>query len=588
MGGIAMGGVSMGGAVVSDVGRPIESTIATRMAAVWVPDWPVAAAVAEGVAPAYLPVAVHDGHGITAVSARARSEGVRRGMRRRTAQGLCPDLVLVPADSGRDVRAFEPLVQAAETVVSGVEVARPGVVLLPARGPARHVGSEEALAEALVGRVAEETGAECQVGIADGVLAAVLAAREGVIVPVGTAAAFLAPRDVRDLRHVTGTREAWTETEMLTDLLRRLGLRTLGAFAGLERRDVLARFGAVGEQAHRLARGLDVRPPVARRPEQDVRARVDLDPPAMRVDAAAFAARRLAEQLHERMVRRGVVCARLRVEARTEAGQELVRAWRIDGALTAAEITDRVRWQLEGWISGRSGTAPTAALTRLDLAAEEVSPANITQDGLWGRARRGEVQAGRAALRIQGLLGPSGVLAPVAQGGRDPRARVRLVAWGDEATATRPLEAPWPGQIPPPLPATVPAEPVSVQVLDAEGRAVTVGERGELSGRPARVVGVPRAATTEKTARAEGSGRAEVSGCAEVSGRAERVGRAEGVGHAEEVERVEAWAGPWPVNERWWSTEPRRRAFLQVLLSDGPAALLAADAEGWWLEGIYD
>ncbi len=526
--------------------------VSTRTAAVWAPDWPVAAAVAEGLAEPHLPVAVHDGRGITAVSARARAEGVCRGMRRRSAQGLCPGLVLVPADEGRDVRAFEPLVQAVETVVAGVEVARPGVVLLPARGPARHVGSEEALAELLVGRVAEEAGAECQVGIADGVLAAVLAAREGVIVPTGGSPAFLAPRDVRELQHVTTTREAWAETDGLTDLLRRLGLRTLGAFAGLEHGDVLARFGAAGELAHRLARGLDVRPPVTRRPEQDVLARVDLDPPAMRVDAAAFAARRLAEQLHERMLRRGVVCARLRVEARTETGQELVRTWRIDGALTASELTDRVRWQLEGWISGRSGTGPSAPLTRLEIAAEEVSPANVTQDGLWGRARRGEVQAGRAALRIQGLLGPSGVLSPVAQGGRDPRARVRLVAWGDEAAPLRPLGAPWPGQIPPPLPATVPAERVGVEVLDADGRSLGIGERGELSGRPVRVLGVP------------------------------------GTGAGEGAGRVEAWAGPWPVSERWWTGEPRRRAYLQVLLADGPGALVAADVEGWWLEGVYD
>lgn len=524
--------------------------VVVRMAAVWVPDWPVAAAVAEGLTMAHLPVAVHDARAVTAVSARARADGVRRGMRRRTAQSVCPDLVLVPADEGRDARAFEPVVQAVETVVAGVEVARPGLVLLPARGPARHVGSEEALAELLVGRIAEDAGAECQVGVADGVLSAVLAAREGVLVPAGGSARFLAPRDVRELQHAATTRESWTLTTELTGLLRRLGLRTLGAFAGLERGDVLARFGALGDQAHRLARGLDVRPPVVRRPEQDVVVRVDLDPPAARVDAAAFAARRLAEQLADRMVRRGVVCARLRVEARTETGQELVRTWRVDGALTAAELTDRARWQLEGWISGRSGTTPSAPLVRLELAAEEVSPANLTQDGLWGRARRGEVQAGRAALRIQGLLGPHGVLAPVPQGGRGPRDRVRLVAWGDEATPVRPAGAPWPGQIPRPLPATVPAEPVEVAVLDAAHVAVAVTERGDLTAVPARVRGLP--------------------------------------GGSEEGAAVVAWAGPWPVSERWWSAAPSRRAYLQVLLADGPGALVALDRGQWWLEGVYD
>ncbi|WP_418608384.1 hypothetical protein [Georgenia sp. SUBG003] len=103
------------------------------------------------------------------------------------------------------------------------------------------------------------------------------------------------------------------------------------------------------------------------------------------------------------MLRRGVVCARLQVAARTEDGIELVRTWSIDGAPTAAELTDRVRWQLEGWLSGRSGRPPSAPLTHLELVAQEVSPAGAVQDGLWGRARRGEAQAGRAALRVAGV-----------------------------------------------------------------------------------------------------------------------------------------------------------------------------------------
>lgn len=578
---------------------------ATRTAALWVPDWSIAAVVAEGMVAAHLPIAVHDGRGITAASARARAEGVRRGMRRRSAQGLCPGLVLVAVDEGRDVRAFEPLVQAVETVVAGVEVARPGVVLLPAQGPSRHVGSEEGLAELLVGRVAEETGAECQVGIADGVLAAVLAAREGVIVPSGRAADFLAARDVRDLRHVTTTREVRVAIDALTDLLRRLGLRTLGAFAALSHRDVLARFGGAGVLAHRLAQGLDARPPVARRPEQDVVVRADLDPPATRIDVAAFTSRRLAEQLHDRMLRRGVVCSRLRVEARCESGQELVRTWRIDSALTATELTDRVRWQLEGWISGRSGAGPGAPLIRLELAAEEVSPANLAQDGLWGQARRGEAQASRAVLRIQGLLGADGVLVPVPQGGRGPRDRVRLVAWGDEPAPVRPAGSPWPGQIPPPLPATVPSEPCRVQVLDAGGKALGVSERGVLTARPDRIATVSTRAGGASGLPAQAGG---------ASGLPAQAGGASGLpAHSGAIPfdpggrggsgQVEAWAGPWPVTERWWSDEPRRRAYLQVLLTAGPAVLVAAEADAgagsagvgvdaelgsWWLEGVYD
>src|SRR5699024_4625696 len=102
------------------------------------------------------------------------------------------------------------------------------------------------------------------------------------------------------------------------------------------------------------------------RGEPDITVHAELDPPVQRLDVAAFAGRRLAEELNNRMLRRGVVCTRLRVLARAENGAELERTWRIEGVLTASELTDRVRWQLEGWLSGRSGEAPSAPLVHLE------------------------------------------------------------------------------------------------------------------------------------------------------------------------------------------------------------------------------
>ncbi|SED93598.1 protein ImuB [Ruania alba] len=521
---------------------------ATRLAVLWVPDWPVAAAVADGVVSAHEPVAIHDARGIVAASARARAEGVRRGMRRRSAQGLCPDLVLVPIDEGRDVRAFEPVVQAVEEEIPLVQVMRPGAVVLAADGPSRYLGSEEAVADVLIGAVAG-AGAEAQVGIADGQLAALLAARESTIVSPGRSGAFLADRDVRDLIHVTTTRQARAEMTEFTGVLRRLGISTLGGLAAMRSGQVAARFGSLGERARRLAIGGDGAPPSGRRGEPELTSTAELDPPAQRVDTATFVARRLAEDLQGRMMRRGVLCGRLRVRARTEDGAELVRTWRIEGALTAAELTDRVRWQLDGWLSGRSGRAPSAALTHLEIAAEEVSPAATVAEGLWGQVGRGERQAGRAALRVQGMLGENGVLAPVLEGGRAPRDRARLVTWGDEVSPLRDPKAPWPGQIPRPLPATVPAEPVPARVQDAAGVPVRIDARGALSAAPTRVEvsmpGVPRRLT------------------------------------------VSRWAGPWPVHERWWAGG-RPRHYLQVVEEDGVALLLAGDGEQWWAEGIYD
>lgn len=538
------------------------SPAATRLVVLWVPDWPVVAALNEGLAGAHQPVALYDGRGVAALSARARAQGVRRGMRRRTAQALCPDLVLLGVDEGRDVRAFESVVQELEEVVPLLVPMRPGLVLTGARGPARYLGGEKQVAQRLVGAAAE-AGAEAQVGVADGLLAAVLAARTDTVLAAGTSAAFLAGRDVRDLIHVTSTRQARAEMTEFTGVLRRLGLGTLGALAELPSRQVHARFGALGEQAQRLARGLDAHPPQTLRPEPDLTSSADLDPPANRLDVAAFAARRLAEELHQRMVRRGVLCGLLRVFARTAEGGELVRTWRVDGALSASELTDRVRWQLDGWLSGRSGRPPSAPLTHLALTAEEVTPASVVQEGLWGQTGRGERQAGRAALRIQGLLGADGVLAPVAEGGRAPRDRIRLVAWGDELSPVRDPDAPWPGQIPRPLPARVPPEPVPVRLLGADGVPVRVDERGRLSGVPDTVLDVAS------------PGQGAAAGDAH-----------DGPGGVARRLAVSGWAGPWPVVERWWTGQAERH-YLQVT-GGGHALLLAGDGQDWWVEGVYD
>ena len=80
---------------------PASVSRAVRTAVLWVPDWPVVAAMAAGQAEVHQSVAVHDGRRITAVSALARTQGVRRGMRRRQAQECCPELVLLTVDGYR-------------------------------------------------------------------------------------------------------------------------------------------------------------------------------------------------------------------------------------------------------------------------------------------------------------------------------------------------------------------------------------------------------------------------------------------------------------------------------------------------------
>ena len=545
------------------------SAVTTRTAVLWVPDWPIVAAMQHEHVEPHVPAAVHDGRRLVAVSAVARAQGVRRGMRRRHAQGTCPELVLLAEDEGRDAVLFESVAQATEQVVPGIEVARPGLLLVPADGAARYHGSAETFGAALVGAVAR-VGHESQVGIADGLLAALLAAREHAVVPPGGSPRFLAPYPVAALTHaVTDPRDVAATAE-LVDLLVRLGLRTLGALARLPAADVTARFGDLGSWAHRLVRGEDPRPPVRRRPVPDLEASHELDPPTARLDVATFAGRRVAEELHALLVARSATCARLEITAVTEHGSELTRTWRTDlgglGGLTAARITDRIRWQLEGWLDrsssereGASADPERGAVARLVVTAREVAAAGTEQGSLWGGASGADLRAHRALDRVQGLLGAHGVFTATLQGGRDVRDQVHLVPWGAQQQAERPAQPPWPGRLPPPAPATVLPEPQPVVVLDAADRPVTVDERWTLSADPVRVrwAGVPHRDPARAVSPREG--------------------------------RVASWAGPGPLAQRGWAADGRTVVHVQAVLDDG-AVLLAWDASQrtWLCEARYD
>ncbi|MFC7532691.1 DNA polymerase Y family protein [Actinoplanes sp. GCM10030250] len=581
---------------------------AVRTLLVWCPDWPIVAAeIVEGV-PVHEPVAVISGNRVLACSEAARRDGVRRGLRRREAQSRCPRLIVVEHDPGRDARAFEPVVAAIEEVVAGVEVIRPGACAVAVRGPARYFGGEEAAAERIVEQVAQACAVECQAGIAEGVFAAGIAARTGLVVAEGGTRAFLSGVPVEAL-----------ERPDLTDLLHRLGVKTLGEFAALPAGDVLTRFGFDGALAHRLASGADHRPLAVRQPPVDLAVEETYDDePLERVDVAAFAGRALAERLHDGLAAHGLACTRLGVEAVTADGQELYRVWRHDGTLTAAAIAERVRWQLDGWLTGarRGGPArPTAGLVRLRLVPDGVLVHLGLQPGLWGDAGAERDRAHRAFSRIQGLLGPNAVVTPVLGGGRSADDQVRLVPWGDEREPARPAAVhhdplpgvetvsllehatpaprraegshlrpvppapaetadafsmvelrpgrakrarrkpiarpPWPGRLPRPAPAIVPERPLPAVVLDSKGRPVGVSARLELTGAPASL-------TVEGV---EGGTPAEIVG----------------------------WAGPWPVDERWWADEEaRRQARFQVMLADGRALLLSLAGGRWTVEALYD
>ena len=193
------------------------------------------------------------------------------------------------------------------------------------------------------------------------------------------------------------------------------------------------------------------------------------------------------------------------------------------------------------------------------LVPVETVPTGIHQRALWGEYGSGgtgeDDRAVRALARVQTLLGHGSVLTPVLEGGRDPGQRTRMVAWGDEPVPLRSPEQPWPGQLPAPAPTVLLDPPRPAQVLDS---ARTVPSWSPSAG----------AVPSPPALFAIGS---------------------------ERPAAITSWAGPWPVDERWWSPESARRVVrCQVVDVHGRAYLVSGvmttgeSGARWQVDAIYD
>ncbi|HUC04113.1 MAG TPA: hypothetical protein VL961_01860 [Acidimicrobiales bacterium] len=352
----------------------------------------------------------------------------------------CPELQ-EEGPRGEEARRFVQVVAKGKELCPWTHPVRLGVCALPARGPSRFFGGEDMV----VRRLVEAVGEDAHVGVADGLFAAVLAARNRLIVPAGGTPEFLAPWSTA----VLGRPE-------LAVTLQRLGITTLGQFADLSAPHVSDRFGADAALCHKVARG--------------------------------------------------------------ESGE-------------------------------LPGLRDSSMARRLRVAAGEDPAATYDQPGFFGGTSEADRRAAHAFVVVQARLGVDAVQIARLQGGRDPAARAVLVPWGSPEDAGAPANrgAPWPGQIPPPSPTRVLAQPRRAEIVDAAGTPCRVTGRGVLVGEPARlsVEGGP-------------------------------------------WEQVAAWTGPWPVTERWWSSRRRHRARFQLVTEDGTARLLCTERSQWWVEALYD
>ena len=294
----------------------------------------------------------------------------------------------------------------------------------------------------------------------------------------------------------------------------------------------------------------------------------------MQLDPLVFTGKHLADELVAGLAAEGRVCTRLVVTAETEHGERTERAWYRAAGMSAPAMVERVRWQLDAWMT--SGEL-SAGVVLLRLAPDEVRGDDGDQVRLWGGPSAADERAARAVARLAGMVGDQGVLVPAWRGGRLPGDRYGWVPASTtdltdaddtaERLRPRPLDGPvtagggtgagsgsttgragpWPGSLPAPAPAVVPPTARAAELLDATGSPVVVTGRGELSAPPVTLAVA---------------------------------------GHP--PQEVVGWAGPWPLDERWWDPRRHRRlARLQVVTADGAAHLVLAEHRSWWVAATY-
>lgn len=460
-------------------------------------------------------------------------------------------------------RLFTPVLTALEEVAPGAEPLQPGLAILRGRGVTRYYGGEEAAAHAILTPVRELGFTDTRIGIADGAFAATQAAHSteyspehsrGVrIVPLGEAAAFLAPLPV--------SRAA---DQPLTDTLRGLGIRTLGQLAALPEHAVRDRFGPAGIAAHRRARaappahGAEVRP---RRPSKDFTVELDLDPPLGTSEQLAFACAGSAHRFVNALAEEQLVCTALRIELIDDTGVRHERTWAHPRHFTAADVVNRLRWQLEAMRGAAHKPAHESVHEGAGIACVRLTPAQTDraaahEPALWSAVPDERVH--HHFTRVQSRLGHDEIGTAQLGGGRLLAERQQLVPWGTAITPRRPAHGPWPGTLTGPLPTTVFPTPLPADLRSRSGATVLIDDDDLPADQP-------------DTLRVADAAPLQVS----------------------------RWSLPWPLRELWWEGRTDRWR-MQVQTASGPdpgsepgsepetAWLLVHQRGQWFAEGRYD
>lgn len=526
-----------------------------RVTVLYVPDWPIVAARADESwqLDDNHPVAI-SAHGVIAhCSPEARAQGVFVGQRVRDAQVGCPQLAVLASQPEREWRLWNQVLSGLHDTVAQVFVIEPGVIAMKSSGLARYYGSEQrAGTQLLRGLQAETSRVSARVATADTLFAATVATRYAATdsapvcaVAPGGDADFLGPLPLSVL-----------DSPRLVSTLTQLGFTQLADFAALDPLHVQERFGLEAALLHSCARGVDPRTTSP----SDIPASTDRrwrgDTPLARSDALSFALRSTVEDFLRGLVASHVVCTNVSITLVDDRGATHSQVWSHPRFFDAADLVNRVRWQWESIARESPEEYQEGGIQEVTFQARSPERLFGHEPGLWGGGDT-DARVEHAIAQVQSRLGHQSVGHAVLHPGHSFEEREQIIAWGttdsgDYYTTESGQERPeaFVAELPKPLPATVFQPPQPVALHNQWGDPLSLdAESSTLGGLPSQMLSGGK------------------------------------------MRQVVAWAGPWPVLERWWDpAHSRCRYRLQLLDQQGVGWLVSQEQPGghWQIEARYD
>ncbi|HEX9688542.1 MAG TPA: hypothetical protein VGB47_05685, partial [Thermoanaerobaculia bacterium] len=415
--------------------------------------------------------------------------------------------------------------------------------LPPGEGMGEGVESaEKRLGRAVIAAV-EKAGLPARFGIAASKLASRIAAglpESPTVVAEGEEGRFLAPLPLGKLA---------PEME-LAETLERWGIRSIGELAKLPEGEVASRLGELGRELHATARGVDPHPLEPRLPSPCLSEGMELEWPLVSLEPFLFVGNAALERLVRRLESQALACRRLEVGLRLDPEGWDVRAITLPAPTRDTRtLLTLVRLELEA----RPPGAPVVGFT----FTAEPDRLRQAQLSLFGPAALSPDRLATTIALLVALLGAERVGSPRAVDGHLPE----RLTFADYSPPPLPPERRVPRTGRGLLAIRVLRPPVALEVIVSPchpeaGTSLCHPERSEGSTSGLRLLSLKSTNGSDP----------EISGTVRVA------------------------AGPWNLEDGWWSAAPASRDYWDVELSEGGLYRIYRDraSDKWYADGMYD